>query len=70
MPHSDDPRRQYVLYDERAALGDTDDAAVLCCADSLTEARRDKRAMFPNAVIYEYDVAEDGKTLLNERQVP
>jgi len=63
------PEHLWVLYDERAASGDTDDATVLCCANSLAEARRDKRQMFPTAVIYEYDVDTDGKTLINERVV-
>jgi len=49
-------KKLFVLYDERAMSGDTDDAAVLSCADSLKEAKRDKRRMFPTAVIVEYDV--------------
>lgn len=57
----------YVIYDERAMLGDTDDAQVLCTAHSLKEAKRDCRTMFPRGVIYEYDV--HGKELVNERFV-
>lgn len=48
--------KMFVLYDERARGGNTDEALVLCCAQSMKEARRDKRTMFPNAVIVEYDV--------------
>ena len=49
-------RKLFVLYDERARGGDTDEALVLCCAESMAEAKRDKRRMFPTAVIVEYDV--------------
>lgn len=56
----------YVLYDERAYF-DVDEAAVLCTADSLEEARADKRDLFPLAVIYEYDLV--GDEARNGRQV-
>ena len=48
-------RKQWVLYDERANY-DEDEATVLSSADSLEEARRDKRELFPSAVIFEYVV--------------
>ena len=62
------PEKLFVLYDERAMSGNTDDAAVMCCAKTLKEAKRDKREMFPTAVIVEYDVVrKDGKDeLVNE----
>ena len=50
MPHL------FIIYDERAMLGETDEAAVLCTAKSLKEARRDVREMFPRGVIYRYDI--------------
>jgi hypothetical protein len=57
----------WVLYDERANI-DEDDAAVLCTAYSLDEAREDRRTMFPTAVIFEYDL--EGDTLVNGRRIP
>lgn len=33
--------RTFCIYDERAIHGDTDEAIVLCCADTLEEAKRD-----------------------------
>lgn len=60
--------RLYILYDGRAASGDTDDAIVYTTARSLREARRDKREMFPDAVIFEYEVGTDG-ALINGRLV-
>lgn len=58
----------FVIYDGRAIDGNTEDASVYCCADSLKEAKRDVREMFPDGVIFSYDTAPDGKTLINERQ--
>lgn len=55
----------FIIYDERAMGGNTDDAAVLCTAKSLKEARSDVRTMFPRGVIYQYDVR--GDQLVNER---
>jgi len=49
--------RLYILYDSRAWSGNTDDAVVFCCANSLEEAIE--------AVIYSYDVV--GKHLVDER---
>lgn len=57
----------FILYDARAFGGDTDEAAVLCTARSLKEARRDRRTMFPGAAIYQYDT--QGDQLVNERFV-
>ncbi len=58
-------RHLFVIYDERAMLEGTDDAAVLCTAHSLKEAQRDCRTMFPRGVIYQYDV--QGNELVNEQ---
>jgi hypothetical protein len=55
----------FIVYDERAMLEGTDEAAVLCTAQSLKEARRDVQTMFPRGVIYSYD--RDGDTLVNEQ---
>ena len=54
----------FIIYDERAMLEGTDEAAVLCTAGSLKEARRDVRTMFERGVIYSYDV--QGAELVNE----
>ncbi len=54
----------FIIYDERAVLGETDDAAVLCTAKSLKEARQDVRTMFPRGAIFSYDV--QGEELVNE----
>lgn len=58
-------KRLYILYDSRAASGSTDAAVVYCTARSLKEAKRDKREMFPDAVIYSYDATEK---LLKDRR--
>lgn len=47
----DETDKVYILY----GYPDEANAPVLCTADSLDEARRDRRKMFPDAVIYEYD---------------
>jgi hypothetical protein len=62
--------QMYIVYDERAAGGDTDDALALCTAKTLHEARRDVQRRFPRGVIYRYDVESDpsdgSDILLNE----
>ncbi len=60
-----EPRKLFIVYDERAMSMNTDDAAVLCTARSLKEARHDVRTMFPRGVIYSYDT--DGDALVNEQ---
>ena len=60
-------KRVYIVYDGRAAFGDTDDATVCCCADSLREARRDVKEDFPDGVIYSYIETPDGE-LIDERR--
>ena len=58
-------RKVYVIYDGRALTESPDDAAVLCTAGSLGEAKRDL-SMFPSdSVIYEYD--DNDFELINER---
>lgn len=57
--------RLFILYDEWAMLEGTDEATVLCTANSLKEAKRDVRTMFPNAVIFSY--ANDGNQLVDEQ---
>jgi hypothetical protein len=57
----------YVLYDERAELGNTEDASVLCTASTLEEAKSDKKEMFPNAVIYKNFIDEDNVCRRDER---
>lgn len=58
------PAKVYVLY----GGPDTDTAPILCTADSIEEARADKRTMFPDAVIYEYDSVNGA--LRNGRLIP
>lgn len=50
--------KQYVIYDERAILGDTDDAAVLESCGSLREVRR---SSFRRGAVYEYTINERGE---------
>lgn len=58
----------FIVYDGRAAGGvGTGDAQVECCAETLEEARRDVKEMFPDGAIYEYDDVEG--ELTNERFV-
>ena len=45
--------RRYILYDGRAAGGDTSDATVLCFEDTLREARKSARG-FGEAVIFSF----------------
>jgi len=49
--------RLYILYDRRAEY-DIDAALVLCTANSLAEAIKDKEEMFPDAIIYSYDISQ------------
>jgi len=44
----------FILWDERAANGDTDEANALCVARSEKEARRDTRKLGLNGIWYEY----------------
>ncbi len=60
-----EPRKLFIVYDERAMLDGTDEAAVLCTAQSLKEARRDVRTMFHRGVIFSYDTK--GEELVNEQ---
>lgn len=50
-------KKMWVLYDERANYN-VDEALVLSTAFSRREAWRDKKDMFPNAVIFEYEDRE------------
>lgn len=63
----------FVIYDYRAAHGDSDAANVFCCADSIEEARGDIRDMFGSGCIYEYDIVRHPRPkrdeLINERLV-
>jgi hypothetical protein len=57
--------KRYVLYDERYLM-DKDSAMVYCTANTLKEAKGDKKDMFPDAVIVEYEVVK-GTELINGR---
>lgn len=46
----------FVVYDARAILGDTDDAAVLVACGSLSEAWRYLRWEFGSGAIYSYRI--------------
>lgn len=60
--------KTYIIYDERAQGGNTDDAVVLDTADSIDEARESVRLMWPNGVIFEYE--DDGSgDLTNQKQI-
>jgi len=48
--------RLFIIYDGRARFVDPNECSVLCCAKTLAEARSDIKTMFPDGVIYEYDV--------------
>ena len=62
-------KKQYVIYDARAAgaMG-TEDAQVYCTASTLSEAKGDVRSMFPDGEIYEYDLVNN--EVINERWIP
>ena len=63
-------KKEYVIYDERALLMDTDECAVLDACGSIGEVRRttwDGRRD-PLGVVFEYDVV-NGNELVNERKL-
>ena len=51
-------KRLYIIYDQRAYTEDPTECAVMCCASSLWEARRDRK-MFPGCPIYSWDCSEE-----------
>ena len=57
--------RQYIIYDGRAILGDTDSAAVMCLEDTLKQAKRTARE-FGETAICSYAVDENN-VLTDER---
>ena len=61
----------YLLLDERWHT-DPGDAAVLCSASSLKEARRDRATMFPNSVIVRHKILgtkdKDGAWLVGDEE--
>jgi hypothetical protein len=62
MPHF------FVLYDSRAAGGDTDEAAVLVSACTEKSARKDNASFRGQAAVwFEYDILPGGQ-LVNERR--
>jgi len=54
----------FIIYDARALGGDTSDASVYESCDTLKEAQKDRKEMFPDGVIYRYDI--NGKDMINE----
>jgi hypothetical protein len=61
--------KEYVIYDERAILGDTDEASVLEACRSLRDVRRshfDGGKLGPMGAVYEYDVTA-ARELVNEQ---
>ena len=58
-------KRLYILYDERAAMGDTTKAMVLSCDYTLKGIKEDLE-LFPNAICYSYK--DNGKELVDERR--
>jgi hypothetical protein len=61
--------KQYVIYDGRAKTEGTDEAAVLSCACSLKEARKDARMFGYECDIYVYDLDEHTRMADNEQYV-
>lgn len=64
-----DEQRLYILYDERAAITNTDDATVFCTADSDSEAKEDAKDFEP-CVCFSYAHGEKIKgryQLVDER---
>jgi len=60
-------KRTYVIYDERAINCDTDNATVLCCADSLAEAKRDVKEFAYGGVVYSYrEIEKNGEMFLED----
>lgn len=57
----------FVLYDARARGGDPDDAAVLVTENSASAAKTWRGDWPSDSVWFEYDVAMDGKTLVNPK---
>ena len=57
--------RLYIIYDQRAYTMGPSECAVMCAANSLKEARKDRDEMFPGCPIYSYD--SRGETLKDRR---
>ncbi len=57
--------RIYIIYDQRAYTMEPSECAVMCTADSLKEARKDRDEMFPGCPIYSCDssggILKDGR---------
>lgn len=47
--------RLYIVYDQRAYSEEPSECTVMCTANSLKEARRDRNEMFPGCPIYSYN---------------
>ena len=58
--------KQYILYDKRAITQEPFDCTVLDMDESIKELERMAKC-YGGGVIYSYDTAEDGKTLINEK---
>ena len=58
-------KRLYVVYDERAILGDTDDAAVMVTCDSVKECMTCAGDFGVHCAVYSY--AKKGNELVDER---
>jgi len=50
-------KKMFIVYDERAACGDPDEAMVLGITDTIEGAREVRKAN-PGSVIYKYDILE------------
>jgi hypothetical protein len=58
--------KQYILYDGRANVMNTDDCAILCTAQSKKEAVKYSRDFAEDSVWFEYDYNPKTKSADNE----
>lgn len=59
------PKKTYILYDARARLDITDNAAILLAQDE--KPKHNTKEYGDGTIWAEYDIGPDGKTLINER---
>jgi len=58
-------KRTYIIYDHRAYLEDPEECIVMCTANSIKEARKDRDKSFPGCPIYSWNC--DNKILKDRR---
>ena len=58
-------KRIYIIYDHRAYIEDPDKCVIMCTANSMEEAKKDRDGSFPGCPIYSYNC--NNKVLKDQR---